>query len=50
MGMAHREYTILLSRERVNRVNKETKRMNSSPVVLSYLPYFTGKLLLTNPE
>ena len=26
----HREHTILLSRERVNRVNKETKRMNSA--------------------
>ena len=38
----HREHTILLSRERVNRVNKGTKRMNSSPVVIScfYLTRF----------
>ena len=38
----HREYTILLSRERDNRVNKGTKRMNSSPVVIScfYLTRF----------
>ena len=32
--LQHREHTILLSRERVNRVNKGT---NSSPVVISYL-------------
>ena len=36
----HREHTILLSRERVNRVNKGTKTMNSSPVVISYLTRF----------
>ena len=37
----HREHTILLSRERVNRVNKGT---NNSPVVISYiLREFTGK-------
>ena len=38
----HREHTILLGRERVNRVNKGTKRMNSSPVVIScfYLARF----------
>ena len=43
----HREHTILLSRERVNRVNKGT---NSSPVVIS-LSYanLMGKPLLTNP-
>ena len=36
----HREHKLLLSRERVNRVNKGTKRMNSSPVVISYLTRF----------
>ena len=36
----HREHTNLLSREKVNRVNKGTKRMNSSPVVISYLTRF----------
>ena len=36
----HREHTILLSRERENSVNKGTKRMNSSPVVISYLTRF----------
>ena len=59
MGMAgyyrdfipnHREHTILLNRERVN---KGTKRMNSlplSPLVISYLTrYLLGKLLPTNP-
>ena len=37
----HREHTILLSRETVNKVNKGT---NSSPVVISFiLREFTGK-------
>ena len=46
----HREHTILLSRERVN---KGTKRMNSlrSPHLISSTPYaiLLGKPLLTNP-
>ena len=46
----HREHTIMLSRERVN---KATKRMNSlpfSPVVISLIAHaILGKLLLTNP-
>ena len=37
----HREHTILLSRERVNRVNKGT---NNFPVVISFILHdFTGK-------
>ena len=49
LSFFHREHAILLSRERVNRVNKGTKRVNSSPVVLSYT-ILLGKPLLTNPE
>ena len=38
--LRHREHTILLSRERVTRVNKGTKRMYSSPVVINVVISF----------
>ena len=44
----HREHTILLSRERVNKERKKKNSLLLSPVVISY-GTLLGKPLLTSP-